>query len=46
MPDNERFDRISDDAVKTKTGKPWKEWFSILDKAGAKKIAIGKLLSI
>lgn len=26
---------ISDDAVKEKTGKPWSEWFAILDTAGA-----------
>jgi len=30
--------RMSDDAVKAKTGKTWKEWFAILDKAGAKKM--------
>jgi uncharacterized protein YndB with AHSA1/START domain len=30
--------RMSDEAVKAKTGKDWKEWFSILDKAGAKKM--------
>ncbi|MGH9745796.1 MAG: hypothetical protein ACRD59_06765 [Candidatus Acidiferrales bacterium] len=29
--------RSSDEAVKTKTGKVWAEWFKILDKAGAKK---------
>jgi uncharacterized protein YndB with AHSA1/START domain len=27
---------ISSDAVRTKTGKDWAEWFAILDKAGAK----------
>ncbi|MFI5253223.1 MAG: DUF4287 domain-containing protein [Bacteroidota bacterium] len=31
--------KIGDDAVKAKTGKNWKEWFSILDKAGAKKMS-------
>lgn len=31
--------RMSDAAVKAKTGKGWKEWFAILDKAGAKKMA-------
>jgi hypothetical protein len=31
--------RMSDEAVKAKTGKVWKEWFSILDRAGAKKMA-------
>src|SRR3989442_10802578 len=30
--------RMSDEAVKAKTGKTWKEWFTILDKAGAKKM--------
>src|SRR6185312_7829975 len=30
--------KMSDDAVKSKTGKAWKEWFAILDKAGAKKM--------
>jgi uncharacterized protein DUF4287/activator of Hsp90 ATPase-like protein len=30
--------RMSDEAVKTKTGKTWKEWFSVLDKAGARKM--------
>lgn len=29
--------RISDEAVKTKTGRTWKEWFALLDKAGARK---------
>ena len=29
---------MSDDAVKAKTGKTWKEWFAVLDKAGAKKL--------
>ncbi|HTV57723.1 MAG TPA: hypothetical protein VMD77_02085 [Candidatus Baltobacteraceae bacterium] len=28
---------FSDEAVKAKTGKAWREWFAILDKAGAKK---------
>ncbi|MEP6570723.1 MAG: DUF4287 domain-containing protein [Acidobacteriota bacterium] len=31
--------RMSDDAVQAKTGKTWKEWFAILDKAGAKKLS-------
>ena len=29
--------RMSDEAVKERTGKVWAEWFKILDKAGAKK---------
>jgi uncharacterized protein YndB with AHSA1/START domain len=31
--------RMSDDAVKAKTGRTWKQWFAILDKAGAKKMS-------
>ena len=30
--------RMSDEAVEAKTGKNWKQWFAILDKAGAKKM--------
>jgi hypothetical protein len=30
--------RISDEAVKKSTGKNWEQWFSILNKAGAKKM--------
>jgi hypothetical protein len=30
--------RMSGEAVKARTGKAWKEWFAILDKAGAKKM--------
>jgi hypothetical protein len=29
--------RMSDEAVKERTGKTWPEWFKILDKAGAEK---------
>ena len=29
--------RMSDEAVKARTGKVWAEWFEILDRAGAKK---------
>ena len=29
---------VSDYAVRARTGKNWKEWFAILDKAGAKKM--------
>jgi uncharacterized protein YndB with AHSA1/START domain len=31
--------RMSDAAVKAKTGKDWKEWFTILDTAGALKLS-------
>jgi hypothetical protein len=30
---------MSDEAVKAKTGKNWNEWFTILDKAGAKEMS-------
>jgi hypothetical protein len=30
--------KISDDAVKRATGKNWEQWFTLLDKAGAKKM--------
>ena len=30
--------KISDDAVKKSTGKTWRQWISILNKAGAKKM--------
>lgn len=30
---------ISDEAVRAKTGKSWKEWFAVLDKIGARKMA-------
>ncbi len=31
--------RMSDAAVKAKTGKTWKEWFAILDRAGASNLS-------
>ena len=30
---------MSDEAVKAKTGKTWKQWFAILDRAGGKKMS-------
>lgn len=30
--------RISDEAVQSKTGRTWKQWFALLDKAGGKKL--------
>ena len=35
VPKPAKGPRMSDEAVKAKTGKNWKEWFAILDKAGA-----------
>src|SRR5262247_3618814 len=37
--------RMSDAAVKAKTGKTWKEWFAILDKAGARKLSHKEIVS-
>lgn len=34
-----RYGGISDAAVRAKTGKGWKEWFAILDRAGATKMS-------
>src|SRR5688500_12434104 len=31
--------RMSDEAVKARTGKKWDQWFAILDKAGAKEMS-------
>src|SRR5687768_1406009 len=39
---------MTDEAVAAKTGKAWKEWFALLDKAGGKKLdhkGIVKILS-
>lgn len=40
--------RMSDEAVQAKTGKTWKQWFAVLDKAGAQNMThqeIAKYLS-
>ena len=39
MADMKKITGMSDEAVKAKTGKAWREWFAVLDKAGAKKMA-------
>ncbi|HTG91121.1 MAG TPA: SRPBCC domain-containing protein [Pyrinomonadaceae bacterium] len=38
MPTNQKAPRMSDEAVKAKTGKIWKQWFAVLDKDGAQKM--------
>jgi uncharacterized protein YndB with AHSA1/START domain len=38
-PITKQAPRMSDAAVNAKTGKTWKQWFAILDKAGAKKMS-------
>ena len=37
---------MSDEAVKAKTGKTWKEWFAILDKAGARKMTHKEIVQV
>jgi uncharacterized protein YndB with AHSA1/START domain len=37
---------MSDEAVKAKTGKDWKSWFAILDKAGAKKMSHSEIAGL
>ena len=34
-----QFAGVGDEAVRAKTGKGWREWFALLDKAGAQKMA-------
>jgi uncharacterized protein YndB with AHSA1/START domain len=36
---NNTAPRMSDAAVEAKTGRNWKEWFALLDKAGARKMS-------
>ncbi len=38
--------KISSEAVKAKTGKPWAEWFAILDAAGAKKMSHKEIVAV
>jgi Domain of unknown function (DUF4287)/Activator of Hsp90 ATPase homolog 1-like protein len=38
--------RMSDEAVKAKTGKDWKQWFAILDKAGARKMTHQEIVAV
>lgn len=38
MTAKQKAPRMSDEAVQAKTGKNWKQWFTLLDKAGAKKM--------
>jgi len=38
MTTKQKAPRMSDEAVQAKTGKNWKQWFTLLDKAGAKKM--------
>ena len=38
MTTKQKAPRMSDEAVQAKTGKTWKQWFAVLDKAGAHKM--------
>src|SRR6185369_9174236 len=38
--------RMSDEAVATKTGKNWKQWFAIIDKAGGKKMTHQEIVKL
>lgn len=38
--------RMSDEAVKAKTGKVWEEWFAIIDKAGGKKMTHQEIVAL
>ncbi len=38
--------RMSDDAVKAKTGRTWPEWFKQLDAAGAKKMSHQEIVAL
>jgi hypothetical protein len=38
--------RMSDEAVKVKTGKTWKQWFEVLTHAGAKKLSHQEIVQL
>jgi uncharacterized protein YndB with AHSA1/START domain len=38
--------RMSDEAVESKTGKPWSQWFKILDAAGAKQMTHQEIVAL
>lgn len=38
--------RMSDDAVVAKTGKNWKQWFAIIDKAGGQKLTHQEIVKL
>jgi len=37
---------MSDEAVKAKTGKTWKQWFAVLDKAGAQSLSHKEIVEV
>jgi hypothetical protein len=38
--------RMSDEAVQAKTGKNWKQWFAIIDKAGGRKMTHQEIVKL
>ena len=38
--------RMSDEAVQTKTGKNWKQWFAIIDTAGGMKLTHQEIVKL
>jgi DNA helicase IV len=38
--------RMSDEAVKVKTGKTWKQWFDVLTRAGARKMSHQEIVKL
>jgi len=43
---NKKPTRMSNDAVRSKTGKTWVQWFKILDAAGAKKLTHKEIVAV
>jgi len=46
MAAKEAAPSMSDEAVKAKTGKSWKQWFAALDKAGAQSLSHKDIVSV
>ena len=46
MATSKKAPRMSDAAVKAKTGKTWKDWFSILDRAGARNMTHQEIVKL
>src|SRR6185369_2973310 len=46
MPTKTSGPRMSDEAVTVKTGKNWKQWFAIIDKAGGQKMTHQEIVKL
>ena len=46
MPTKTSGPRMSDEAVTVKTGKNWKQWFAIIDKAGGQKMSHQEIVKL